>query len=126
MSRISTGMSTPTEDWKFWQWIGGMFMSALAGAATSGWIARGMIEELKQRLAVCETNYTNLKQKQDACQTTLKEEISQIVELAIANHTIASGERLEEIHQAIKSLATAYDRRQSDTIPTPHGERRDQ
>ena len=124
----------PAGDWNLWKWVVGLAGSMLSGAAVGGWIARGMMESIQQRV-------TLLEHKQAQCQATLKEDIAAIVKGAIDQHALNSSTHLQAIRTELAVLVALHgetqkdveaifermDRRRQDySSPTPHGERRDQ
>ncbi len=124
----------PTSDWNLWKWVVGLAGSMLSGAAVGGWIARGMMESIQQRV-------TLLEHKQSQCQATLKEDIAAIVKGAIDQHALRSSDHLQairtdlavlvalhgETQKDVQAIFERMDRRRQDfSNPTPHGERRDQ
>ena len=125
-------MSEPGADWRLWQWLLGLLGSVLGGAVFGGWAARGMMENLKHRVATIERD-------QAKCQATLKEDIRTIVQQAVDQHTMRSAAHLEairtelavlvalhsETQRDVQALFDRLDRRRQDHGPTPHGERRD-
>jgi hypothetical protein len=125
-SHREASVSTSSEELKLWQVVGGFLLSALGGAATAGWVARGMLEKMQQRLQKCELDNESLKNAQAVCKANLANEMTKVVELAIANHTIQSMEQFTALRKEIVNLATVFDRRKDELVPTPHGERRDQ
>lgn len=124
----------PANDWNLWKWVLGLIGSMLSGAAVGGWIARGMMESIQQRV-------TLLEHKQAQCQATLKEDIATIVKGAIDQHALRSSDHLQairtdlavlvalhgETQKDVEAIFERMDRRRQDfSTPTPHGERRDQ
>lgn len=124
----------PANDWNLWKWVVGLIGSMLSGAAVGGWIARGMMEAIQQRVSV-------LERDQARCQATLKEDIGAIVKNAIDQHALHSSDHLQairtelavlvalhgETQKDVQSIFERMDRRRLDfSSPTPHGERRDQ
>lgn len=127
-------MSDPTNDWNLWKWVLGLLGSMLSGAAVGGWIARGMLESIQQRV-------TTLERDQTKCQATLKDDIRSIVSAAISQQAICNSEHLQairtelavlvalhgETQKDVQSIFERLDRRRADYhTPTPHGERREQ
>lgn len=126
-------MSATGEDWGLWRWAVGLAGSMLSGAAVGGWIARGMIESLVQRV-------TTLERDQSRCQATLKEDIRAIVQQAIDHQSMRNADHLQairtelavlvalhgETQKDVQALFDRLDRRQHETTPPPRGERRDQ
>ena len=126
-------MSDPANDWGVWKWIVGLIGSMLSGAAVGGWIARGMLESIVQRVAV-------LERDQSRCQATLKGDIKHIVQQAVDQHAMRSADHLQairtelavlvalhgETQKDVQALFERMDRRRQEFIPTPRGERRDQ
>ena len=110
-------MNDPATDVSFLKWAGGAVLSMLSGAAVGGWVARGLVAGLEQRLKLVETSQTQ-------CKATLKEDIKEIVNTAINEHALNSAATLESIRTQLAVILDRMDRRKEDTHPTPHGERR--
>jgi type II secretory pathway component GspD/PulD (secretin) len=105
----------------------------LGGSMLGGWVGRGMVEEVKQRLVVVETD-------QRKCQESIKEDIKSIVQQAIDRQSLTHVEQLGAIRtelavisalhgetQAdVKALFERFERRKNEVVLPPTGERRDQ
>jgi hypothetical protein len=124
----------PANDWNLWKWVVGLIGSMLSGAAVGGWIARGMMESIQQRVAT-------LERDQSRCQATLKEGIRSIVQQAVDQQDMRNANHLQAIRTELAVLVALHgetqkdvqsifermdSRRQDFSSPTPHGERRDQ
>lgn len=124
----------PTNDWNLWKWVVGLLGSMLSGAAVGGWIARGMMESIQQRVST-------LERDQSRCQATLKEDIRSIVQQAVDQQAMRNADHLQairtelavlvalhgETQKDVQSIFERMDRRRTEySAPTPHGERRDQ
>lgn len=120
-------------DWNLWKWAIGLLGSMLSGAAVGGWVARGLLEELKHRVEL-------LERDQKRCQATLKEDFRAIVQSAVDHQSICYTEHLQairtelavmtalhgETQKDVQALFERLDRRRQEFVPNPHGERRDQ
>jgi hypothetical protein len=120
-------------DWDVWRWGLGVLGSILGGTALAGWIARGKIDEIVRE-------HELLKQQQVRCQATLKADIESIVQRATDAQSLRYAEQLAAIRtelavitalhgetQAdVKSIFDRLERRKTEVVLPPHGERRDQ
>lgn len=119
-------------DWNLWKLAVGLICSMLSGAAVGGWIARGMMESIQQRVSILERDQTR-------CQATLKEDIRSIVQSAIDQQAMRNADHLQairtelavlvalhgETQKDVQSIFERMDRRRVEVSgPTPHGERR--
>ena len=118
--QLDGDMNDPTTDVSFWKWAGGALLSMLSGAAVGGWVARGLVANLEQRLKLVETAQTQ-------CKASLKDDIREIVNTAINEHALSSAATLESIRTQLAVILDRMDRRKEDARhPLIHGERRDQ
>lgn len=108
----------PTGDVSLWKLLGGAFLSMLSGAAVGGWVARGLVANIEQRLKLVET-------AQSQCKASLKEDIREIVDTAINQHALSSAATLESIRTQLAVILDRMDRRKEEKQPQC-GERRDQ
>ena len=129
-----------SEDWQLWKLIIGAIWSALSGAAVGGWVGRGMVEDVRQKVALSAQRIDALEAEQSKCQSMLKEEIREIVQQVVDRQALARAEQMGEIRtelavitalhgetqQDVKAIFARLDRRKSEMVINHTGERRDQ
>lgn len=128
------------EEWQLWKWVLGLVGSMLSGAAVGGWVGRGLVEAVKQRVSTLEQKVSFIEIEQNKCQSTLKNDIKDIVQQAIDRQAIARAEQMGEIRtelavitalhaetqKDVKALFSRLDRRKHEVVLPQSGERRDQ
>lgn len=100
-------MDQPPNDWRVWQWALTVASSVLSGAVVGGWVARGVLESLRQRVSTLERDQTK-------CQATLKIDIQAIVQGEINKRAVIDQTHFESIRTDLAVLVALHSETQKD------------